>query len=52
MRRPIYCPSCGRSFPEEDASKPLVEIEGGYDCYCPRCWWSGDVMPDEESGEG
>jgi hypothetical protein len=51
MGRPIYCPSCGRSLPEGEASEPLVEIEGGYGC-CPRCRWPGDVVPDEGSGEG
>jgi hypothetical protein len=51
MRRPSYCPSCGSPLPGDEASKTLVEIEGGYDCYCPCCRWSGDIMPDEELRE-
>lgn len=50
--RPKYCPNCAALLPEgphgaqEFGSEGSVNIEG-WDCYCPACEWSGDILPDE-----
>lgn len=54
MSRPAYCPGCGSTLPgDERTAMPILEPEsgdGGYDCYCGACGWSGDIYPDDEQG--
>ena len=50
--RPNYCPQCGGALPEgphgAQGFEDTVANEGGWDCYCAACSWSGDIMPDAE----
>lgn len=56
MSRPNYCPNCAAPLPPgshgaQGFSKTEAgESEGGWDCYCDACKWSGDIMPDDETG--
>lgn len=54
MSRPYFCPNCGTALrPDERPAVPISDPEtgdGGYDCYCVACGWSGDVYPDDEQG--
>ena len=54
MSRPYFCPNCGAALsPEERAAVKIYDPgtgNGGYDCYCDACTWSGDVYPDSEQG--
>ncbi len=54
MSRPAYCPGCGSTLPgDERTAVPISDPEsgdGGYDCYCEACGWSGDILPDDEQG--
>lgn len=58
---PLHCPNCGAELPktqehrmpfwvdsarEETHEKPFRGI--GYDTYCPKCDWSGDIIPDSD----
>ena len=53
MTRPNYCPNCGHSIKEVEMSAvAIVSTEyksTGYDCYCPKCEWSGNIWPDDEA---
>lgn len=55
MHFPHYCPNCGNSMSKPqpywaDSSRestPENPFKGtGYDCYCPYCHWSGEIIPD------
>ena len=38
------------ALPLSESTVPTpIEIEGGWDCYCALCEWSGDILPDEET---
>jgi hypothetical protein len=54
VSRPSFCPHCGAALsPEERSAVPIYDPatgDGGYDCYCDTCGWSGDVYPDDEQG--
>ena len=55
MSRPSFCPNCGAALSSDEGTVavPITDPEtgdGGYDCYCPACDWSGDVYPDDEQG--
>ena len=48
--KPKYCPSCGK--PIDDCvgiyarDREGLEENGGHDCWCEHCKWSGDILPD------
>ena len=54
MARPNFCPNCGAKLPDgSDGAQGFTagvedgeEIEG-WECYCPACEWSGDILPDK-----
>ena len=47
MSKPLFCPQCGK---ESLNLEPFEgEYDGGYDCYCLTCEWSGDILPDDEA---
>ena len=51
MARPNFCPNCGGKLPDgPHGAQPYSDEEGngGWDCYCEACEWSGDIEPDEE----
>lgn len=51
--RPRFCPACGAALEGETAAVAIIDEgsgDGGYDCYCEACGWSGDVFPDAEQG--
>lgn len=53
MTKPNYCPNCGKPLDEEYSAIGIAHTEGnttGYDCYCSKCEWSGDIWPDDEAG--
>ena len=47
-----FCFNCGKPLRDKNAA---VQIEDaahnriGFDCYCAKCGWSGDVFPDSLS---
>lgn len=52
-RTPKFCPDCGAALTGETAVVGIIEDrsrDGGYDCYCASCEWSGDIWPDNEQG--
>ena len=51
MSKLRFCPNCGAALESENAALEIYDDrsgDGGYDCYCQSCEWSGDVWPDEE----
>lgn len=58
MTRPNYCPRCGEPLPDGPHGAQPFKVsmdagaDGGWDCYCEVCKWSGDIMPDDEIGDG
>ena len=57
MSRPGFCPNCGAALIGENAAVGILDDssgDGGWDCSCRTCGWSGDVYPDDEQrgGEG
>jgi len=53
MTKPKYCPNCGHSLKEVKmgvvAISCIEDKSTGYDCYCRKCGWSGDIWPDDEA---
>lgn len=55
MSRPGFCPNCAAALTGETAAVAILDDstgDGGYDCSCASCGWSGDVYPDDEQGGG
>ena len=53
MSKPNHCPNCGAGFVGEFAAVGIYDDrsgDGGYDCSCRSCDWTGDVFPDDEQG--
>jgi len=57
LHPPHFCPNCGESLDKpvifwNDCHRPRTEENPykqiGYDCYCPRCHWIGDILPAED----
>ena len=51
--QPKFCPACGAALEGETATVAIIDErsgDGGYDCYCEACGWSGDMFPDAEQG--
>ena len=55
MSRPNFCPHCGHKLPDgAHGAQGFTQGrtgDGGWDCYCDICGWSGDILPDEEASE-
>lgn len=52
-RPPKFCPDCGAALTADNAVVGVIDDrsgDGGYDCYCEVCGWSGDISPDDEHG--
>ena len=52
MSEPKFCPNCGAPLPEGPHGRQPFGAEagdGGWDCFCDICKWSGDIMPDDEA---
>jgi hypothetical protein len=57
VSRPLFCPNCAAALPTDERANAAVPIysantnantgDGGYDCYCESCGWSGDIYPEE-----
>ena len=54
---PKFCPNCGAPLKDiveywVDSSRPETPENPyrgiGYDCYCEKCGWSGNIEPDED----
>ena len=44
-----YCPNCRHEGMDNQAicqMDNIGEYNWGYDVYCPKCEWSGDIYPD------
>lgn len=50
MTRPRYCPNCAKALSDESHNTQAFSSgeDGGWDCYCDACEWSGDIFPDDE----
>lgn len=48
VSRPLFCPNCGHRLPE--GPNGAQAVADGWDCFCPGCQWSGDILPDGEEG--
>lgn len=53
MNRLGFCPTCGAALEGETSAVAILDDStgnGGWDCSCESCGWSGDVWPDDEQG--
>lgn len=52
MSRPNHCPNCGEALEGEFTANAIIVLyrhgDGGYDCSCGACGWTGDILPDDE----
>lgn len=44
--RPKFCPNCGAKIKDYQAEVDVIRKEGGFDCLCKKCGWSGEINPD------
>ena len=55
MARPLFCPNCGKSLPKgphgAQGFTNTMTGDGGWDCFCAACKWSGDILPDSEDAK-
>ena len=52
MTKPNYCPNCGAALEGENSVVGIQHTDesvAGYDCYCSKCEWRGDIWPDDEA---
>jgi len=50
--KPKYCPNCAAPLQDKYNAVAIESTEQnltGYDCYCSKCKWSGDIWPDDEA---
>jgi hypothetical protein len=50
-----YCPNCGKELEKDRGTQcpllepiPDIDIFWGFDVYCVKCNWSGDIRPDKD----
>mgnify|MGYP001609832769 CR=1 FL=1 len=48
--RPKFCPHCGARLDDPNGAYSTTTTgpspKTGWDCFCDRCSWSGDIFPD------
>ena len=48
-RQPFFSPDDPSSRPPPPGTGDRWKGDGGWDCSCDACKWSGDILPDDEA---